>query len=163
MGVDYEFAAALSKALIASDLVVAPQTPFLLSLSNHTKTEAIPLVKLLHRAGCPLFATEGTAALISGLDIPVTPVTKLLAGHPNVVDVIRNGTVGAVINTLEGDRNDPLRDGFHIRRAATEQRIPCFTSLDTANAAVTALSAPTEYQIQPLQQYRDHPPRRTGH
>ncbi len=163
MGVDYEFAAALSKALIASDLVVAPQTPFLLSLSNHTKTEAIPLVKLLHRAGCPLFATEGTAALISGLDIPVTPVTKLLAGHPNVVDVIRNGTVGAVINTLEGDRNDPLRDGFHIRRAATEQRIPCFTSLDTANAAVTALSAPTEYQIQPLQQYRDHPSRRTGH
>ena len=163
MGVDYEFAAALSKALIASDLVVAPQTPFLLSLSNHTKTEAIPLVKLLHRAGCPLFATEGTAALISGLDIPVTPVTKLLAGHPNVVDVIRNGTVGAVINTLEGDRNDPLRDGFHIRRAATEQRIPCFTSLDTANAAVTALSAPTEYQIQPLQQYRDHSPRRTGH
>lgn len=163
MGVDYEFAAALSKALIASDLIVEPQMPFLLSLSNQTKTEAIPLVKSLHQAGCPLFATEGTAALIRGLDIPVTPVTKLLAGHPNVVDVIRNGTVSVVINTLEGDHNDPLRDGFHIRRAATEQRIPCFTSLDTANAAVSTLSVPTKYQIRPLQEYRDHAPKRTSH
>ena len=28
-----------------------------------------------------------------------------------------------------------MRDGFFIRRAATEQRIPCYTSIDTAHAA----------------------------
>jgi len=32
-----------------------------------------------------------------------------------------------------------LRDGFYIRRAAVDRRIPCFTSLDTARAAVEAL------------------------
>jgi carbamoyl-phosphate synthase large subunit len=32
-----------------------------------------------------------------------------------------------------------LRDGFLIRRAAVERRIPCFTSLDTARAAVESL------------------------
>ena len=161
MGVDYAFAPALLKALIASDIGVQPGTSFLLSLSNQTKTEAIPLVRALHEAGCPLFATEGTAALVAGLGIPVQRVTKLLAGHPNVVDVVRDGTIGAVINTVEGGRDEPLRDGFHIRRAATEQRIPCFTSIDTARAAIEALAAPTAYDVRPLSEYRDGPPRAT--
>jgi carbamoyl-phosphate synthase large subunit len=158
MGVDHAFAPALTKALIASDLGVEPGTPFLLSLSNQTKTESIPLIRALHEAACALYATEGTAALITGLDIPVQQVTKLLAGHPNVVDVIRDGSVGAVINTLEGGRDAPLRDGFHIRRAATEQRIPCFTSIDTARAAISALTTSTPYEVRPLQEYRDGVP-----
>ena len=155
MGVDRTFEAAVAKALIASDLGVEAGTPFLLSLSNQTKTEAIPLIRALHEAGCPLYATEGTAALIGGLGIPVERITKLLAGHPNVVDAVRDGTVRAVINTLEGGRDEPLRDGFHIRRAATEQRMPCFTSLDTARAAIDALSAPSAYDVRPLAEYRD--------
>ena len=158
MGVDHEFAPALTKALIASDLGVAAGTPFLLSLANQTKTESLPLIRALHEAGCPLFATEGTASLVEGLGIPVQKVTKLLAGHPNVVDVVRDGTVGAVINTIEGGRDEPLRDGFHIRRAATEQRIPCFTSLDTARAAINALAAPSAYEVRPLLEYRDGVP-----
>jgi carbamoyl-phosphate synthase large subunit len=158
MGVDHAFAPALTKALIASDLGVEPGTPFLLSLSNQTKTESIPLIRALHEAACALYATEGTAALITGLDIPVQQVTKLLAGHPNVVDVIRDGSVGAVINTLEGGRDAPLRDGFHIRRAATEQRIPCFTSIDTARAAISALTTSTPYEVRPLREYRDGVP-----
>jgi carbamoyl-phosphate synthase large subunit len=44
-----------------------------------------------------------------------------------VLDVIQDGEVDAVVNTLTGDRA-PLRDGFEIRRAAAERRIPCFTS-----------------------------------
>jgi carbamoyl-phosphate synthase large subunit len=158
MGVDHAFAPALMKALIASDLGVAAGTPFLLSLANQTKTEALPLIRALHEAGCPLYATEGTASLVAGLGIPVETVTKLLAGHPNVVDVIRDGTVGAVINTIEGGRDEPLRDGFHIRRAATEQRIPCFTSLDTARAAINALAVATAYDVRPLVEYRDGVP-----
>ena len=91
----------------------------------------------------------------SDLGMPVTEVTKILEGHPNVVDVIRDGSVGAVINTLEGGRADVRRDGFHIRRNATEMRIPCFTSLDTARAAIEALAAPDDYEVRPLVEYRD--------
>ena len=58
--------------------------------------------------------------------------------------------VGAVINTIEGGRAEVQRDGFHIRRAATEMRIPCFTSIDTARAAIEALSAPDSYEVKPL-------------
>jgi carbamoyl-phosphate synthase large subunit len=156
MGVDFTFEAAVRKALIASDLALRPGTPVLLSLSDRSKPEAVPLIYALQQAGCPLYATEGSAAMIRGLGIPVTEVTKLLhEGHPNVVDLIRAGTVGAVLNTLEGGRASHMRDGFHIRRAATETRIPCFTSIDTARAAIQALSAPDSYSVHPLLHYRD--------
>ena len=155
MGIDHTFDAAVRKAMIASDLEVRPGTPILLSLARQTKDEATPLIHLLHAAGCPMFATEGTAAMIRNLGMPVTEVTKLLEGHPNVVDVIRDGSVGAVINTIEGGRAEVRRDGFHIRRNATEMRIPCFTSIDTARAAIEALAAPDDYSVQPLIEYRD--------
>ena len=156
MGVDRTFRPAVRKAMIASGLEVRAGTAFLLSISNQTKAQATTLIRQLHEAGCPLFATEGTGALIRELGIPVELVTKRLTeGHPNVVDVIRDGTVGAVINTLEGGRPDARRDGFHIRRAATEMRIPCFTSIDTAAAAVSALAAGGDYEVAPLLEYRD--------
>ena len=155
MGIDRTFNSAVTKALISSDLVVKSGDKFLLSLSNQTKTEAIPLIRKIFEAGCDIYATEGTSALIEGLNIPVKRVTKLLAGHPNVVDIIRNGTVQAVINTIEGGREEIIRDGFHIRRAATEQRIPCFTSLDTASTAIGMLMETISYDIQPLIEYRD--------
>ncbi|MCC6236722.1 MAG: carbamoyl-phosphate synthase large subunit [Dehalococcoidia bacterium] len=163
MGVDVTFAAAVRKALIASDLEVKPGTPFLLSISRQSKTEAEGLVRALHAAGSPLYATEGTAEMVRGMGIPVVEVTKKLSeGHPNVVDVVRDGTVRAVINTLEGGRPSYMRDGFHIRRAAVDMRIPCFTSLDTARAAIGALSAPGEYQIRPLREYREGAPAGRG-
>ncbi|HJM74620.1 MAG TPA: carbamoyl-phosphate synthase large subunit [Dehalococcoidia bacterium] len=156
MGVDFTFEGATLKALIASDTAIEPGTPFLLSLANQTKPEAVTLIRGLHDADCPLYATEGTAAMVRGLGIPVEEVTKLLhEGHPNVVDVIRDGTVRAVINTLEGGRTSIIRDGFHIRRAATEMGMPCFTSIDTAGAAIRALGSPGEYHVRPLAEYRD--------
>ncbi len=71
----------------------------------------------------------------------------------NAVDVIINGTVDAVINTISGERGT-LRDGFEIRRAAVERRIPGFTSLDTARPAVESLSHEHDtYNIKPLREY----------
>jgi carbamoyl-phosphate synthase large subunit len=155
MGVDTMFEPAVRKALIAAGLDVKRGTSFLLSLSNQTKADAVPVVRALHAAGSRLYATEGTAALIEGLGLPVEFVTKRLSeGHPNVVDVIRDGTVSAVINTIEGGR-EARRDGFHIRRTASEMRIPCFTSLDTARAAVQSLTAGGGYDVRTLLEYRD--------
>jgi carbamoyl-phosphate synthase large subunit len=46
-----------------------------------------------------------------------------------------------------------LRDGFHIRRAAAEKRIPCFTAIDTARAAIEALASDGQYDVQTLAEY----------
>jgi carbamoyl-phosphate synthase large subunit len=123
------------------------------------------MIHHLHDAGFRLFATEGTAGMIAALGLPVEQVTKRLnEGHPNVVDVINDGSVTCVINTPEGRYTGTLRDGFYIRRAATEKRIPCFTSVDTARAAVDALIASMSrdgeeaYSVRPLREYRDGVP-----
>ena len=47
-----------------------------------------------------------------------------------------------------------LRDGFEIRRAATERRIPCYTSMDTARAAIEALAfGGSDYHVAPTVEY----------
>jgi len=139
MGLDVDFPSALSKALLAANLNLHNGMGVLLSIADKDKAESVPLVRELLRAGCRLYATEGTAAMIDAMGMPVTMITKKLGeGHPNVVDVIDDSIVGAVINTVS-DVSSVLRDGFDIRRAAVEHRIPCFTSLDTARAAVESL------------------------
>ncbi|MCH8280092.1 MAG: carbamoyl-phosphate synthase large subunit [Chloroflexi bacterium] len=156
MGIDRDFTNALTKALLAANLNFKQQTGVLLSLADSDKAEAVDLIRALRQGGCQLYATEGTAAMISAMGLPVTLATKRLEeGHPNVVDVINDGSVSAVINTLSGDTS-VLRDGFYIRRAAVERQIPCFTSLDTARAAVESLLMERgNYLVQPTCEYRD--------
>ena len=154
MGLDRDFPSALAKALLAADISLKPGTGILLSIADQNKAESLPLIRLLLQAGCQLYATEGTAAMIEATGMPVTTVTKRIGeGHPDVVDVVADGTVQAVVNTLSGDTS-VLRDGFYIRRAAVERRIPCFTSLDTARAAVESLLAEDgSYSIQTMAEY----------
>jgi carbamoyl-phosphate synthase large subunit len=155
MGIDHTFEAALAKALLAAGLMLPQQGSLLLSIADRDKAEALPLIRKFVGAGYRIYATEGTAAMIVAARLPVKMISKKLSeGHPNVVDVIKDGTVDGVINTLTGGRI-PLRDGFHIRRAAVERRIPCFTSLDTLRAALTALTNGQQgYHVKPLPDYR---------
>ncbi|MDT5017847.1 MAG: carbamoyl-phosphate synthase large subunit, partial [Mycobacterium sp.] len=140
MGIDWSYERALAKALLAAGQALQPGARLLLSIADRDKAEVMPLVRKLHGLGCQLAATEGTAAMIEALGLPVRMITKRLGQEPpTVLDVIQNGDVDAVVNTLTGDRA-PLRDGFEIRRAAAERRIPCFTSLDTLRVAAEALA-----------------------
>ncbi|HEY54951.1 MAG TPA: carbamoyl-phosphate synthase large subunit [Dehalococcoidia bacterium] len=155
MGIDYTYQASLAKALQAAGLMLLSQGGILFSIADRDKPEATPIIKKFSQIGCKLYATEGTAAMIKDMGLPVTMITKKLSeGHPNVIDILSDGTVNGVVNTITGGRI-PLRDGFQIRRAAAEKHIPCFTSLDTALAAVEALVNDSQiYSAQPLPSYR---------
>ena len=112
------------------------------------------MIIALAAAGCKFYATKGTANIVKEIGAHVTAVPKRLEeGHPNVVDIITDGTVDAVINTVTG-AHEVLQDGFQIRRAAVGRRIPCFTSLDTAYAATESLvQNHADYNIKPLREY----------
>jgi len=154
MGIDFTFEAALVKALLAAGLMLPQEGRLLLSIADKDKTEAQPLIRQLHAVHRDLYATEGTAKMIESMGFPVRMVTKKLGeGHPNVVDVIQDGSVSGVVNTITGGRT-PLKDGLAIRRAAAEKRIPCFTSLDTARVAIRALANSSQiFNVQPLTEY----------
>ena len=159
MGIDYTFGAALAKALLSAGMMLSPHGAILLSIADRDKTEALPIIRQFAQAGYKLYATEGTAAMIEAAGLPVKMISKKISeGHPNIIDIINEGTVNGVVNTITGGRT-PLRDGFRIRRAAAEKRIPCFTSLDTARAAAEALLNESQvYSAQPLPDYRTKEP-----
>jgi carbamoyl-phosphate synthase large subunit len=155
MGIDRDFAPAFYKALLASGLSVSPRMAVMVSLADQDKPEATRMIETLVRLGCELYATEGTAEMIEREGMPVQMVTKRIGkGKPDVIDVILDGTVQAVINT-PGLSEKEVLDGFQIRRAAVEKGIPCITSIDTARAVVEAMSlAGGAYTVQPLPVYR---------
>ncbi|MFC1969254.1 carbamoyl-phosphate synthase large subunit [Chloroflexota bacterium] len=159
MGIDYTFNAAMAKALQASGMMLPPRGTLLVSIADRDKPEALPLIRKFAEVGYKLYATEGTAAMIEAVGLPVKMISKKISeGHPNIIDIINDGTVNGVVNTITGGRI-PLRDGFQIRRAAAEKRVPCFTSLDTARAALTALvDGSRVYHSQPLPDYRNKEP-----
>ncbi|HUT68356.1 MAG TPA: ATP-grasp domain-containing protein, partial [Dehalococcoidales bacterium] len=160
MGIDYTFEAALAKAILAAGLALPPQSGILFSIADRDKAEALPIIRKLAAAGNKLYATEGTASMIQAAGLPVKMTGKKLdEGHPNIIDLINDGTIAGVVNTVTGGGNVPFRDGFYIRRAAAEKRIPCFTSLDTIRAATETISRGSQiYTAQPLPDYRTKEP-----
>ncbi len=155
MGVDHSFAPALWKSLVAAGLAPMPSGEVLVTVADKDKDEVVPIIEGFHWLGYDLVATRGTAALIRSLGVDVREVGKLSDGKDEILRVIRSGKCAAVVNTPTlGKTVD--RDGFLIRRAAVEARVPCLTSLDTALAVVTALRASAvSYDVAPLVAYRE--------
>ncbi len=156
MGIDRTYHGAIVKALIASDMYLRDGASVLLSVADRDKAGARQLVRELGEAGHGMYATAGTAALVREMGYEATLVDRRLSGnHPTVLDVIEDGSVSAVVNTVTGDRQT-LQDGFHIRRAAAERRIPCFTSLDTAIcAAESSRGSAGDYSVMRIAEYLD--------
>jgi carbamoyl-phosphate synthase large subunit len=154
MGIDRSFAPALWKALVAAGLAPARSGKILVTVADKDKPEVVAIIEGFHWLGYELVATSGTAALVRSLGIDVTEVRKLAEGSQDILKLIRSGECAAVINTPTlGKTVD--RDGFLIRRAAVEARVPCLTSLDTALAVVTALRASAvTTNVAPLAEYR---------
>ncbi len=154
MGIDFTYEAALAKALIAAGLMLPPKGNLLFSIADKNKAEALPIIRGFYSLGYRIFATQGTAAMIQEHSMNVNVTSKRLGeGHPNIIEIINDGSVVGVVNTITGGRI-PLQDGFYIRRAAAERRIPCFTSLDTASVVLKVLSQGTQsFNIKPLHEY----------
>jgi carbamoyl-phosphate synthase large subunit len=154
MGIDLTYEAALAKALIAAGLMLPSQGALLFSIADKNKAEALPIIRGFYDLGYQIYATRGTADMIKEHGMDVKAISrKLNEGHPNIVEIIGSGSVVGVVNTVTGGRI-PLQDGFHIRRASTERRIPCFTSLDTAGAVLKVLAQGSQgYNVKPLSRY----------
>ena len=157
MGLGDTAAEALGKALLAAGSgLPARGSAVLLSIAPRDKDEAMPLIRATRRAWLPAGRDRGHRgdASAPSLACPSTRSTKKLnEGHPNVIDVMVSRRVSAVVNTVTGDRR-PLRDGFLIRRTATERRIPCFTSLDTLQRRAGRDADAGRHAVRTVDEYR---------
>jgi carbamoyl-phosphate synthase large subunit len=155
LGVDASYPVALYKALLGSGVVFQRQGNILVTVADKDKEEMLPIIKGFSSLGYSIFATTGTAGYLEEHGVTVTQVNKVREGSPNIDDLLRQGDIHLVINTLTRGKA-PERDGFVIRRAAVELAVPCLTSLDTARAILEVLGdikEGTDFPLVPLQEY----------
>ncbi len=175
MGIDVDLGAALEKAFVAALGAVPTSGGVLCSIADPDKAEALPILGQLSALGFTLYATSGTVSMLAEAGITAGAVGKLGHGRPNVIDVIEEGRVQLVINTVSHLDTDEMtysrdgaasiaaagrtvKDGYRIRLSAEQRRIPCCTSLDTAAALVDAMTrqqAGVPFAIGPVRAYRE--------
>lgn len=135
MGVDRNFDDALYKALLSAGFRLPTGGSVLVSIADKDKEEAVPIVAEYARLGFKIYATGETAVALNASGVAAQEVVVADDGSCEAINLIRSGEIKLTINTPTKGKN-PGRVGFKIRRAASEFKVPCLTSLDTANAII---------------------------
>ncbi len=138
IGYDETLTKAIYKALRASNMKVVNYGTILVTLSNETKEATLPLIKRFYELGFNIEATSGTAKFLKEHNIKTRVRKKLSEGSEEILDSLRKGHISYVINTSDFEPNS-TKDGFAIRRTASENNITVFTSLDTVKALLDVL------------------------
>ncbi len=146
MGIDYHYARALYKAIIGSGTNISTDGCILFTVADKDKDEMKQLAKAFSELGFHLVATEGTAKAIRSLGIDAEIVGKVHERSSDIIQMIKNGKINMVINTLTQGKH-VAKDGFRIRRATVEHGIACLTSLDTAWEVMRVLSFMRERRL----------------
>jgi len=163
MGISSEFETAFLKAQAGAGNTLPVPRPgerlcAFVSVKDGDKPVIVDVARRLVSLGFELLATAGTARFLGERGIATTPVLKVGEGRPSIVDRIIDDEVHFVINTTAGKRE--IADSYSIRRETLMHRLPYFTTLTGARAAVGAMerAAASRPEVRSLQEYHGAPP-----
>lgn len=139
IGYDKSLNRALYKSLRASGLKMSNYGTILATISNTDKEDALPAIKRFYDLGFNIEATEGTAKFLKKNGIRTRVRRKISQGSEEILESLRKGYVTYVVNLTGGSVGTVQKDGVSIRRAAVDNNVPLFTSLDTVNALLDVL------------------------
>src|SRR5262244_3837637 len=153
MGLDADFGRAFAKSQLGSgtDLPLAGRV--FVSVRDRDKAGLVKPCRKLVEMGFALVATRGTAQYLREAGLTVELVNKVLEGRPHIVDQMLSGEVQLIFNTTEGAQ--AIADSFSLRRTALTHKIPYYTTVAGARAAVQAIAAlrAGNLEVAPLQSY----------
>jgi carbamoyl-phosphate synthase large subunit len=139
MGVGENFGEAFAKAQTSAGVPLPEKGTVFVSVNDHHKVEAVDVARKLAGLGFQLVATRGTAAALRAAGLTCKVVFKVNEGRPNVVDLLKAGSIQLAIYTTAGA--PAFFDEKAIRRSAVAHRVPCITTLSGARAAAEAVLA----------------------
>ncbi len=152
MGVGETFAEAFVKSQLASgEELPATAGRVFISVRDEDKPRTVDIARKLESLGFTLVATRGTAAALAAAGLNVTPVNKVQEGRPHIVDMIKNGEISLIVNTVE-EKRVAVRDSYVIRRAALQERVTLYTTLDGARAACNGMEHSKELRAYVIQE-----------
>jgi len=153
IGLDREIGHAFAKSQLAAGVKIPSAGTVFLSVKNSDKDLLVPLAKDLAEMGFKLVATGGTCSHLQDEGLEVTRINKVMEGQPHIADAVINGEIDLIINTTKGAQT--VVDAFSIRRLALMHKIPYYTLITSARAAVLAIRAmrAKDLDVEPLQAY----------
>jgi carbamoyl-phosphate synthase large subunit len=139
MGLDWSFGKAFAKSQLAGGTNLPLSGTVFVSVKDADKTALVGPCRKLAEMGFRIIATKGTRDFLAENGLRVDRVNKVLEGRPHIVDAIKNREVQLVINTTEGAQ--AITDSFSIRRTALVEKVPYYTTVAGAVAAVLAIES----------------------
>jgi carbamoyl-phosphate synthase large subunit len=150
MGVGETFAEAFVKSQLAASVKLPKSGKVFISVREEDKTGTVEVARTLKQLGFTILATRGTGSVIAAAGVEVTIVNKVAEGRPHIVDMIKNGDVSLIVNTVDS-KPSVMRDSYSIRHAALQGRVTYYTTLAGARAACLGMQHLTELQIYDVQ------------
>jgi len=138
MGVGETFGEAFVKSQLAAGVRLPTGGRAFISVRDADKLPAVAIARDLASLGFSLLATRGTAAVLASHGIEVAPVNKVAEGRPHIVDMILNGEVSFIVNTVEATRT-AVSDSRSIRTTALGRRVTYYTTVAGARAACAGM------------------------
>jgi len=153
IGLDTDYAIAFAKSQLGAGSKVPKEGTVFVSVRDADKEAIVEPMRHLENAGFKILATGGTQRYLVENGIAAEKINKVLEGRPHIVDSMKNGGVQLVINTTDGAKS--VSDSRDIRRTALLSKIPYYTTIPGAIAAVEGIIAYREgnLQVRPLQDY----------
>ena len=137
LGIAKTFNEALHKAFMGAGINLPKYKKMILTVNDNSKDEAISVARRFQALGYEIYATRGTAKFLGENGVSVIGVNKIEQESPTLMDLLLGHEIDLVIDIPK--QGEHSHDGFLIRRTSIETGVTCLTSLDTANALLTAL------------------------
>ncbi|MSQ64362.1 MAG: carbamoyl-phosphate synthase large subunit, partial [Betaproteobacteria bacterium] len=148
MGVGQTFGEAFIKSQIAAGIKLPKAGRAFISVRDGDKLTAVTVARDLAQLGFTLVATRGTAQVIAAHGLQAATINKVAEGRPHIVDMIKNGDISFIVNTVE-DTRTAISDSRSIRTTALAKRVTYYTTIAGAQAACTGMKA-----LESLEPYR---------
>jgi carbamoyl-phosphate synthase large subunit len=147
MGWARSFPRAFLKAQMGAGTNLPEDGTVFISIRDADKTaDMVEAGQILTGLGFKIVATRGTAAWLTENKIDCEVVNKVYEGGLTIVDRLKDKHIGLVFNTTEGTQ--AVEDSRDIRAVALYGKIPYFTTAAASHAAVLAMQARVEDDIQ---------------
>ena len=138
MGVGNSFGEAFVKSQLAAGVRLPESGTAFISVKNQDKPRAVEVARGLHALGFKLVATRRHGRRDRGRRHSGAVVNKVTEGRPHIVDMVKNGEISLVINTVE-ERRNAIADSRTIRTQSLAARVTFFTTIAGARAAVEGM------------------------
>ena len=154
LGLSHSYGEAFFKAQEAVQAKPPLSGTVLISVNRKDKDEVVDVARMFADNGFRILSTKHTCDLIKEAGIQAEQVKKLSEGRPNIYDLITNGKIDIIVNSPVG--KDSVNDDSYLRKAAIKARVPYYTTIAAAKAAVEGIHYVKKHSSSEVESLQDY-------